>query len=217
MSIHPAVKYWREIEVAKMKDVLRNVVLPDPILDLGCGDGKIARQVFDKHDIVGIDLLPTSHGIVMDARNLDFSDNSFGTIFSNCVLEHIPEIEKVLIGVYRVLKSKGYFIFTVPTEKFKDNLLFSWVPGYGYLRNKHLSHYHCVSSWSWNLLLRKIGFRNISMHQYMTPKQTVCWDKLCWAHKLRLESFLRVAREPSLVSQDSPDFGSARLVVAQKL
>lgn len=56
---------------------------------------------------------------VCDARKMPYSDNSFDKAFSISVLEHIPysgDID-VINEVARVLKPKGYFVFTLPAIK----------------------------------------------------------------------------------------------------
>ena len=196
------------------KRVLQNTRINSPVLDLGCGDGQIARKIFHNVDIIGIDIVPTKYGVVMDARKLNFPANYFGAVFSNCVLEHIQDIKTVIKQVDRVLKKKGYFIFTVPSEHFKDNLMFSWIPGYGWLRNKQLQHYNCFKQIDWEQMLWDIGFYSILTQGYITPEQGVYWDKLCWINKFNL------GIKPKKPCQDLQKYAknaSARLVVAQKL
>lgn len=52
--------------------------------------------------------------IVMDARNMDFQDNSIDHFVCFSVLEHIYEYEKVIDEVYRCLKPNGTFILITP-------------------------------------------------------------------------------------------------------
>jgi len=45
---------------------------------------------------------------------MPFEDASFQTVISNSVLEHIPDLDAVLLETARVLKPGGMFIFASP-------------------------------------------------------------------------------------------------------
>src|SRR5690606_30324446 len=51
-----------------------------------------------------------------DICNLPFDDNSFDFILCNHVLEHIPDDEKAMRELYRILKSGGTGIFQIPQD-----------------------------------------------------------------------------------------------------
>jgi len=51
---------------------------------------------------------------VGDARNTGFEDNQFDAVVTINALSHIPEYEKVLSEVSRILKPGGIFVFNVP-------------------------------------------------------------------------------------------------------
>lgn len=52
-----------------------------------------------------------------DAGNLPFKNNSFDLIFSNCVLEHIKDDERVLAEISRCLQPGGWLIMTFPNKQ----------------------------------------------------------------------------------------------------
>ncbi|RJS78529.1 SAM-dependent methyltransferase [Methanophagales archaeon] len=93
------------------------------LLDMGCGSKPyelIFSDVVDEY--VGIDLPPSKstsksenradvYGSVLD---LPFESESFDTILSTQVLEHVPEPKRMLEEAYRVLKKGGYLILTAP-------------------------------------------------------------------------------------------------------
>lgn len=133
---------WQQLKtVPAFRALLRSVEsqfyqhirLPEPVLDLGCGDGHFAEMTFNKPLSVGIDpwwgpinkakgknayqLLVQGYG-----NRLPFPDESFACVISNSVLEHIPDIQPVLNEVGRVLQSQGLFIFTTPNHNFTDYL-----------------------------------------------------------------------------------------------
>lgn len=51
-----------------------------------------------------------------DICNLPFADASFDVIFCNHVLEHIPNDQKAMEELYRILKPKGWGIFQIPQD-----------------------------------------------------------------------------------------------------
>lgn len=89
------------------------------VLDLGCGDGVLTRQLVECGcDVVGID---SSHdqieaartlGLavsVMNAQDLPFEDE-FDAVFSNAVLHWIKDADPTIAAVYRSLRQGGRFV-----------------------------------------------------------------------------------------------------------
>jgi len=50
----------------------------------------------------------------MDARDLKLDGLTFRTVFANCVLEHVPGVDKVLSMLISVLETGGRIVATVP-------------------------------------------------------------------------------------------------------
>ena len=124
----PATNYWRAFEI---DEVVRYGLPSGRGLDLGCGDGNLMGIILGpmgSRDLVGLDIDPRETSIAR-ARNIyrevlttpadhmPFQDGEFDFVFSNSVLEHIPNIDGVLREVWRVLRSGGRFVLTcqVPT------------------------------------------------------------------------------------------------------
>lgn len=93
------------------------------ILDVGCGDGQIARALATQgSDVLGID--PTELHIAIareraggpryelgSALKLPVDDASQDAVVACLVFEHIDEVDKALAEVSRVLKPGGQFSF----------------------------------------------------------------------------------------------------------
>lgn len=212
---HPAVVLWRAIELKHIEEVLNKRNLTEPILDLGCAEGKIAGLLLKGKKLIGLDnsweLLGQNKKnevyqelILADACYMPFKNGFFSSVFSNCVVEHIPDIKAVLQEVYRVLKPKGIFLFTVPSDKFGDYLFFSAIFNnlglrsisnwYKKKRNSLLNHFHCYSHNRWGELLDKGSFDLIEYNYYMPKKAAIFWDFLAF-----LILILRSARLLNLV------------------
>ncbi len=158
-----------------------------PILDLGCGEGLFAKLVFAEPIETGIDPNPRelakaraygSHAqlIQCSGNDIPMSDASYKTIFSNSVLEHIPEIEPVLAEVHRLLATGGRFYLTVPSDNFAHFTLGYQILtslGLDQLANRYQSwfnsfwrHYHFYSIEQWKNLAGKSGFEIIKAYRY---------------------------------------------------
>src|SRR5687768_14968956 len=94
--------------------IMRGQAFERPILDIGCGEGLFATMLFAEKIDTGID---------PDGRELDRAralgayreliqcrghaipkpDGTYRTILSNSVLEHIPDLDSVLMEAHRLL------------------------------------------------------------------------------------------------------------------
>jgi SAM-dependent methyltransferase len=91
------------------------------LLDFGCGS-KPYRSLFTQvNEYVGIDVETEGHNhknedidIFYDGENIPFKDNAFDSILASEVLEHVPDIDKVVSELRRVLKPCGKILITVP-------------------------------------------------------------------------------------------------------
>jgi SAM-dependent methyltransferase len=98
------------------------------VLEIGCGKGALLNRLRSAgHTASGID--PDAEAIAfcnktypgVDARvgfgdQLPFADHSFDTVLSFDVFEHIPDSDKHLKEVRRVLKSGGVYLLQTPNK-----------------------------------------------------------------------------------------------------
>jgi SAM-dependent methyltransferase/4-amino-4-deoxy-L-arabinose transferase-like glycosyltransferase len=196
----------------------RDLELPRPMLDLGCGDGHFARTTFSTPPEVGVDPWwrplreareRESYGLSVQAQGgrLPFAEGQFATVISNSVLEHIPDVEEVLSEAARVLQGPeedgpgvrlpGKLVITVPSEHFSGFLSIS-----GFLRQVGLDRAAAAYE-GW--------FNRISRHHHCDPPslwhqrlgaaglRTVSWQyyfspsahhRLEWGHYLGLPSLV---------------------------
>lgn len=209
MYTHPSAYLFRSIELKTIYEKTKNEVFKQPSLDLGSGDGKIAKILFDGQFTYGVDNGEANdykesikHKIykkvlLESAEHMSLPKNSVNFIFSNSVIEHIPDNEAVLSEVSRILKQGGKFVFTSPSDQFRKNLFVSMVFNqmklgflsslYSVKRNQMLNHYHLYSYATWKKKLRKYNLF-ITKHAYYIPRETLLlWDKMalqCIATKI---------------------------------
>jgi len=96
--------------------------LPDgTVLDLGCGVGH-SYHLLEPRTTVGVDIDPAAlagqdrETVVADMRDLPFADASFRSVLSVQSLEHVPDPERVLAEVARVLDDGGTAVFVTPNR-----------------------------------------------------------------------------------------------------
>jgi len=134
--------YFRSMLRAVEARLMREVVLPPPVLDLGCGDGHFAAVALDGVDI-GVDRDRSSlreagrRGVYRvrlqsQGGRLPLKTASLGSAFSNSVLEHMHALQDVLDEVGRALRHGAPFVFTVPNPGYRTQLSFpAWLRGAG--------------------------------------------------------------------------------------
>ena len=88
----------------------------DRVLDLGCGDGALARRLADAGvEVVGVDAAPelvaAARGRGLDARVADGHalpfDDEFDRILSNAALHWMKRPDEVIAGMWRALRRGG--------------------------------------------------------------------------------------------------------------
>ena len=107
-----------------LEDLLNNLNLLDPIIDLGCGTGKWTKKLLEKgHNVIGVDISPemikiakakgVENIILSNIQNTPFEDNSFGTVTSFWTLQHMLTYEDLKLAVKemcRLVNEKGMII-----------------------------------------------------------------------------------------------------------
>jgi ubiquinone/menaquinone biosynthesis C-methylase UbiE len=115
---------------------LLKIKIPDVsrLLVLGCGSGYLlldfalagkAKEIYGMDISSGMIDICRQHaeelGLTInlqvgDAENLQYPDNYFDMVIGHAVLHHIPDVQKVFNGIYRVLKPNGLCFFTEPSK-----------------------------------------------------------------------------------------------------
>lgn len=110
--------------------------------------------------------------IFYDGHKLPFKNDYFGSIVSNCVLEHIDNLPEAINEISRVIKPGGYFVTSVMTNKWEDYLFFTNIFGDFYKKflKKTQQHNNLLSAKDWITIFKKNGFEVISTQGYLSPK-----------------------------------------------
>lgn len=230
--------FFRGIEISVVKSRVKTEDYSS-VLDIGPGDGFLSRVVFDGHQyIVGIDndeagmseiglekkFIDELH--VADAtEDWGFSqDRKYDVVFSNSVLEHIPEVEKVIERCGE-LDYQHDVIFTVPNHNFTANLtkgLMDAIPIIGTVarllsqrRAKMLNHYNDNAPEWWISRFEKKGYRLVDSTSYLTVRQLQRWNLNAVLHRLFSVNILR--REDVILEKEGDTDNSCTLFIFRKV
>ncbi len=195
----PATALWRVFEVEIVQDRLRG---PGRALDLGCGDGSLARILFDRLTDVrwtGIDIDPGDAASARDsgvyervhvasASAVPEPDGAFDLVFANSSIEHMDDLDAVLAEVRRVLRVGGRFVATVPSGAFHDALLWPRVLrsavgpklAESYLGHidRRLRHVNLLTEEAWRERLASHGLAVTVARPYLSARVVDAWETL---------------------------------------
>ena len=110
-----------EEQLKKLKIIKENIIIKEPLLDVGCGIG-ISTNYFNVKSI-GIDnnkemLKQGSKNLIYaEAENLPFKDNSFNTVISVTAFHNFKNMEKALKEIKRVSKNNNIAISFLKKSK----------------------------------------------------------------------------------------------------
>lgn len=145
-----------------------------PSLDFGCGDGFFAKTAFaDQKITVGLDLKNSRINqaknvykklTIYNGKKIPYPDGYFASVVSNCVLEHLPNLNLSLHEIYRVLRPGGYFITTVMTDRWEDYIFAKKI------MRKIQKHLNLPSAKKWKNIFQKKGFEIEKEIGYLSPK-----------------------------------------------
>ena len=229
----PSTILFRSIELKLLKQHLAKITKTNTrILDLGCGEGLTAAVVFNRKLDIGLDnhkyfvKLAIDSGvykkvILGDARKIPLPNKSVDLVFSNCVIEHIEEIDKVFSEVYRVLKPGGKFVFTTPSHNLYKYSIFSKLglkfisKIYGRLRDKKYSHFNTYSIDEWRDILTKHKLKISKGYYYISKQEAELWDMLLYfrIYKGYLRKLIYRHFENAIETDDK---GAAVCIIAKK-
>jgi len=199
---------FRALLRAVEADYYQDLPMPGPVLDLGCGDGHFAEVTFSAPLDVGLDPWwpplaeadsRATHCMLnhADGAAMPYAGATYGTVVSNSVLEHIPDVDPVLAEVARVLRPGGWFHFAVPGPGFRQGLSVARAldaVGLGSLAERyrklfdHISrHHYYLSPEGWRDRLQCVGLEVTRWWPYFSKDALAALE---WGHPLGLPCVL---------------------------
>jgi len=177
---------------------------PRKILDVGCGDGRLARAIrANCPDVVihGCDLstaalarsegLDRQYSVDLNCEVLPEPDESLDLVIASEVIEHLIQPDRVLAELTRVCRQGGHVLLTVPNFafwRFRVQALRGHVPSVT-ADDRHLH------SFSASLLDQLVGKAGLEVVRLTGLRQR--FNGLNWLHfKLLSDTLLIVGRKP---------------------
>ncbi len=104
------------------RGVLRHAhELRGKLMDFGCGSKPYKALFTNATEYIGVDYAGEGHShdkeeidVYYDGKTIPFPDNTFDSILTNEVLEHVFNLEDILKELNRVLKPGGKILITTP-------------------------------------------------------------------------------------------------------
>lgn len=94
--------------------------LKGKLMDFGCGR-KPYENLFSVNEYIGVDIEKSGHDhalskvdVYYDGKTIPFPAETFDSIFCSEVLEHVFNLDEMLMELNRVLKKGGQMLITVP-------------------------------------------------------------------------------------------------------
>jgi len=111
------------------------------LLDVGCGVGGLCCQMYERlggagriKEVAGVDLINAiGENLIakihfetcnLNEENLPFADNAYNLIFCNHVAEHLFNTEHLFEELYRVVRTDGLVVVSVPNLAWWANRIF---------------------------------------------------------------------------------------------
>lgn len=191
----PYVLFWRTIEVAVMVELAARHGLDLQArvdVDVGCGNGVLGNALI--RDIgIGFDMNTTGVAwarghkpayrslLCASATAVPLHSDSQHVIFSNSVIEHIPDLDATLDEMARLVAPGGYIVLSTVSEQFPSLMLGQEQPPAQARHDldRSYDHYHYLSSAKLRDALAKRGLQLLKSASYIDARQAH------WCHQLR--------------------------------
>lgn len=120
--------WWLTSKYSILKDILRTQIPSgtdlNPMLDVGCGGGVFLRNISDvanqqfgtdiNYEILSNGKKNTLSETVSDAKQLPYKSESFSLVSVIDILEHVDDDEVAIQELFRVLRTGGWLLISVP-------------------------------------------------------------------------------------------------------
>lgn len=193
-KIQPATAIWRAVEI---HEILKEGLPGGVGLDLGCGDGALTGLILKylpkPPEMIGLDYDPAeidvarkrgvyTDTVVAGGEDMPLDDNSVDFVFSNSVLEHLPDLDATIGECARVLKPGGTMIATVPEPQFRALLGGPLTPfkrhdAYVDKIDARLAHHNYLDADAWRDLFAKHGMTLTRAKGYLNGRQVRRWER----------------------------------------
>jgi SAM-dependent methyltransferase len=178
---------------------IRKYECPEPILDVGCGDGLFAQLAFEGRQIWGIDIDASegrhahnratySQVILGDVTRAQMPESFFASCLANCSLEHIPRLPDALVNIRRSLRQGADAFLFVPNKDWASHMLLPRLleavrlPSLAKAVQQKIDtvfrHHHLHDEQGWRQMMVDAGFEVVSIEPVLSTATTVGFELL---------------------------------------
>ena len=193
-KIYAVCKHFSKTSKRDLRDLI--------CLEIGCSAGIITRSL-SKHFKMGIgcdidhdaihsaSVTESNNALfaVADALNMPFKDQSIDVIICNHVYEHVPDSNKMVKEIYRILKDDGFCYFAAANKYMLIEghyylPFLSWLPKpianlYLRITGKGQEYYEMLLSYfGLCKLLKDFGMHDYTIQIIRNPKKFMATDKI---------------------------------------
>ena len=138
---------------------------------------KFFSQRFEQYETADLKLKGVDH--IVDLQHLPFGDKTYDFVFASHVLEHIPDDQKAISEIRRILKPNGIAILPVPIYSEKTieypepnphEFFHVRAPGMDYF-DRYERHFSKVERFSSGSLPKKYQLFVYEDHSHLSPKE----------------------------------------------
>tara|TARA_B100000315_G_C14458865_1_gene532779 strand:- start:475 stop:951 length:477 start_codon:yes stop_codon:yes gene_type:complete len=123
-------------------------------------------NVFNSFEYITADLELTDVDLQLDIENIDYVSDSFDLILCNHVLEHVLDDNKAIKEIYRILKSFGIAIITVPGNWDRERTIeYDYPDGNGHYRDYGLNFLSVL-----NKIFNRVEFSDLYIYNNIYKK-----------------------------------------------
>jgi SAM-dependent methyltransferase len=181
MSFWKAFKKFYEIAAEKMAKEIKEFVIGEKILDLGCGSGIFGKKIKEKfkREIVGIDIVDKRVVDVpfkiYNGKKIPFPENYFDLVIISFVLHHTQDPISILKEARRV--GKRLIIFEdLPEGIFgKIYCFLHWISWNLFFGKSPKFNFHKTKEWK--EIFKNLGLKLISEKDFLIKRKIFVLEK----------------------------------------
>lgn len=170
-------KYWHDQKIITFKYLIKDVVYPSKILDVGCASGFMANrisEVFPNSKVYAIDaykpaivygkkIYPHIKFSTADAHRLPYPKNTFDLVTCYETIEHVENPLKILSEIKRVIKPNKYALVAMDSGNIMFRLIW-WISEKTISKVWQNAHLHPYNHLELEEIIKKSKFKVIKKH-----------------------------------------------------
>jgi SAM-dependent methyltransferase len=175
-DFNPSITYPNYLVRHRLLQAIKELApsLRGKLLDVGCGS-KPYKPLFNVEEYIGMDFQGEGHShenedidVFYDGKKIPFSNETFDSVFSSEVFEHVFNLNELLPEINRVMKPGGLILITCP---------------FAICEHEAPNDYARYTSFALKYLFEKNGFEIIRLEKTGNSVETIYQLWLMYVHQ----------------------------------